>query len=123
MSRTTIQQMADRVSALIEQRLRVSAPTLEAQVRKAGNRLPQKVRNAAEALVEATVMAQSPKLLVRIDDEAVATAYDICVKHLNSVNQSARRTGLVLDAGARVAFALLVVCVLLVVVLHWRGYV
>ena len=123
MSKITIQQMADRVSALIEQRLRVTGPTLEARLAKAGNRLPREVRAAGDALVAATQMAQSPKLLVQVDDEAVATAYDICLKYLNTVNLSARRKGFVLDAGARIAFALLVVGVLLVTVLYWRGFI
>lgn len=123
MSKITIQQMADRVSALIEQRLKVSGATLEAKVRRAGAQLPRPVRDAAEAMVQATQMAQSPKLLMQIDPEAVAIAYDICVRHLNGVDLAARRRGLVLDIAARIAFALLVVGVMLVGVLYWRGYI
>lgn len=123
MSKITIQQMADRVSTLIEKRLYIAGNTLEAKLKKAGNRLPRNVHDAGEALVEATLMAQNPKLLVQIDDEAVAIAYDICVRHLNSVDLAARRKGLVLDAGARIAFALLVVVVLVVAVLHWRKFI
>ncbi|MGV8986577.1 MAG: hypothetical protein ACOH2H_09860 [Cypionkella sp.] len=123
MSKITIQQMADRVSALMEERLKITAPTLEAQVQRAGHRLPRKVRDAAEAMAQATQMAQSPKLLMQIDYEAVAIAYDICIRHLNGVNRGARRKGLILDAAARIAFALLVVGILLVAVLYWRGFV
>lgn len=123
MSKITIEQMADRVAALIEERLHIAGATLEAKIRQAGNRLPRPVRDAAEAMVEATQMAQNPKLLMRIDDGAVATAYDICIKHLNGLNRAERRRGLVLDAAARVAFALLAVVVLLVAVLHWRGFI
>lgn len=123
MSKITIQQMADRVSALLEERLKIVGPTLEAKLQRAGNRLPRTVREAAEAMVQATRMAQNPKLLMRIDDEAVAVAFDICMKHLNAINRAERRRGLVLDAAARVAFALVVVVVLLVVVLRWRGFI
>lgn len=123
MSKTTIQQMADRVSDLIAQRLNVSGPTLEARVKRAGGKLPRGMRDAAEVLVQATAMAQSPKLLMQIDPEAVAVAYIICVKHLNGVNRSERRRGLALDIAARIAFALLVVAVLLVSVLYWRGFI
>ncbi len=123
MSKTTIQQMADRVSDLLALRLNVSGPTLEARVKRAGNTLPRPVRDAAEALVQATEMAQSPKLLMQIDPEAVAIAYDICVKHLNTVNQSERRRGLALDIAARIAFALLTVAVLVIGVLRWRGFI
>lgn len=123
MSKTTIQQMADRVSALLEQRLKVTGSTLEIKVKRAGSKLPRRVRDAAEAMVQAQEMAQSPKLLMQVDPEAVAIAYDICVRHLNGVNLSERRKGMILDIAARIAFALLVVGVLLVAVLYWRGYV
>lgn len=123
MSRVSIQQMADRVSALLEQRLKATGPTLEARIKRAGSKLPRKVRDAAEALVQATEMTQSPKLITMIDFEAVAIAYDICVRHLNGLNKSERRMGLLLDAGARIAFALLAVAVLLVGVLYWRHFI
>lgn len=123
MSKVSIQQMADRVSALLEERLKASGPTLEARIKRAGSKLPRPVRDAAEALVQATQMAQSPKLLMQIDYEAVAIAYDICLRHLNGVNRAERRRGMVLDAGARIAFALLVVGVIVVGVLRWRGFI
>jgi hypothetical protein len=123
MSKITIQQMADRVSALIEQRLKVSGGSLEMQVSRAGTRLPRPVRAAAEALVQAVQMAQQPKLIMQIDDQAVAVAYDICLRHLNGVDPAKRRKGLLLDLAARIAFALLMVGVLLVGVLYWRGFI
>ena len=123
MSKVSIQQMADRVSDLLEQRLKVTGPSLEVRLKRTGSKLPRKIRDAAEALVQATQMADNPKLLMQIDYEAVAVAYDLCVRHLNTVNRAERRRGMLLDAGARIAFALLAVGVLLVAVLYWRGYV
>lgn len=123
MSKISIQQMADRVSGLMEERLNISGNSLETRLRRAGSRLPKQVRVAGDALVAATQMAQSPKLLMQIDPEAVAEAYDTCVKYLNTVNLSARRKAMLLDAGARIAFALLTVGVLVVVVLYWRGFI
>lgn len=123
MTKISIQQMADRVSSLMERRLKIGGNSLETRLHRAGNRLPKQVREAGEVLVSATQMMQSPKLLMQIDTEAVAEAYDICVKYLNTVNLSARRKGLVLDAGARIAFALLTVGILVVAALYWRGFI
>jgi len=123
MSRVSIQQMADRVSTLIETRMKVSGASLEVRLKRTGNRLPRKVRDAVEALVQATEMAQNPKLLMQIDHEAVAIAYDIAVRHLNGIGRSARRRGMLLDAGARVAFALLVLGAAVLGLLHWRGFI
>lgn len=121
MGAVTIQQMADRVAALMEQKLRVGGKGLAVKVRKAGRRLPKQVRIAAEALVQATEMAQSARLMHQIDDELVAEAYDICVRHLGGVDVADRRKGVMVNMAASIAFSLLVVAVLVVVVVWWRG--
>ncbi|MBK6467642.1 MAG: hypothetical protein IPL38_10810 [Rhodobacter sp.] len=121
MSAVTITQMADRVSALIEERLGVRGRSLEVKVRKAGRRLPRRVREAAGNLATAGEMAKNPKLLVRIDVGAVAEAYDVCLKHLGGVNRGERRKGLVLGMAASAAFSVLAVVVLVIGFLYWRG--
>ncbi len=123
MSAITIQQMADRVAALMEERLRLRGTGLEAKLRKGRRLLPRKVRGAADILVQAAKMAQNPKLLLQIDHEAVASAYDICVRHLGAINQAERRMTAVVGVAGSIAFSVLVVGVLLLAVLHWRGFV
>ncbi len=123
MSAVTIQQMADRVSALLEERLRLKGGDLSDKLRRAGRRLPRRVRDAGEALVSATQLAQSPKLLLQIDDGAVANAYDICLRHLNTLNPAAARWGMLLNMLASVGFSLLVVAGLVIAVLYLRGFV
>lgn len=123
MSVTTVQQMADRVAGLLEERLRIRGATLEDKLRAAGRRLPRKVRDAGAALAEAVTMIQNPKTMHQVDDETVAFAYDICVRHLNAVNAGVRRRGLLLDLMARIAFALLAAFVLFIGVLYWRGLI
>ena len=64
-------------------------------------------------------MAQNPRLLMQIDREAVAEAYDLCVRHLGGVSRD--RRGALVSLAASVAFSVLTVAVLVVVVLYWRG--
>ncbi len=123
MSVVTIQQMADRVATLLEERLRVKGDTLEARLARAGRRLPRKVRDAGAVLAQATMMIRNPRLMYQVDDGKVAAAYDTCLRHLNSVNPSAAGNTLFLDIAARIAFALLVVALLFVAVLYWRGLI
>ena len=123
MSLVTVQQMADRVDQLLEERLRVKGGTLDDKLRRAGRRLPRKVRDAGAALSTAMMMVQSPKLMRQVDDATVAVAYDICVRHLTKINPTAARWGLVLNMAASIAFSLLVVAVLFVAFLYWRGLV
>lgn len=122
MSAVTIQQMADRVAGLLEQKLRVGGKGLAVKVRKAGRRLPKQVRIAAEALVQAVEMAKNARLVHQIDDALVAEAYDICLKHLGGVDLADRRKGLAVSIAASIAFSLLAVAVLVVVVVRWRGF-
>jgi hypothetical protein len=123
MSTVTIQQMADRVAALIEQKLRVGGKGLSVKVRRAGRRLPKQVRIAAQALVQASDMAQSARLIQQVDPALVAEAYDICVRYLGGVDLADRRKGVIVGVAASIAFSLLAVVVLVVVVVRWRGLI
>jgi len=122
MSAVSLQQMAERVAGLMEERLRVRGRGLTEKLRKGGRLLPRKVRAAAETLAQAAVMAQNPRLLMQIDREAVAEAYDLCVRHLGGISVAQRRKGLVLNIAASMAFSVLVVAGLLLAVLYWRGF-
>lgn len=123
MGAMTILQMAERVSALLEQRLRVRGRSLSAQVRKAGRRLPRKVRVAAGRLGQAADLAQNPKLLGRVDQAEVARAFDICMDYLGKLDATGAKRSVWLGAAASVAFAMLVVIVMALGVIYWRGLV
>lgn len=123
MTGVPIQQMADRVAGLMEQRLRVRGQGLGEKLRKGGRLLPRRVRAAAEVLQTGAVMAQNPKLWAQVDQQAVAQAYDTCVRHLGGVDHKDRRKGAVIGIAASAAFSVLAVAVLLLAVLYWRGFV
>ena len=121
MGAITIQQMADRVAGLLEDRLRIRGAGLAAKLKSGGRRLPRKVRVAAEELAEAAHMSQNPKLLLQVDETKVAEAYDICLRHLAPLGAKARRRGLLQSIVAQVAFGLIVVVGLVIVVMKARG--
>ncbi|MBP9182787.1 MAG: hypothetical protein KBF78_06625 [Fuscovulum sp.] len=123
MSAATITQMADRVSSLLEQKLGVRGATLRAKVAKAGRRLPKRVREAAGYLADAVEMAQNPKLLVRVDESVVAEAFDVCVRHLGAADRAERRKGMLVGMAASAAFSVLMVAVLVLGFLYWRGMI
>lgn len=123
MSAMTTIQMADRVAALLEERMKIRGRSLSAKVRKAGRRLPRKVRLAATYLGEAREMAQNPKLLVRVDQAEVARAFDICMRHLGQQTPGGSRKSVWIGAAASVGFALLVVILMVLGVIYWRGLV
>ena len=123
MSAITIQQMADRVAGLLEERLQMRGVGLSEKLRKGGRTLPRRVRVAAEFLAQSAVVAQNAKLLMQIDNNAVAEAYDVCLRHLGGVDVGDRRRGAILGVAASVAFSVLMVALLFGAVLYWRGFI
>jgi hypothetical protein len=121
MSAASIQQMADRVSVLIEEKLGARGPGLADRTRRAGRRLPGKVRAAALRLAEAATMAQNPKLLLQLDEQKVAADYDTCVRHLSAISVGDRWIGRIVNFGASTVITVLIVLALVVAFVYWRG--
>ena len=119
---TTAQQMADRVAALMEERLKVRGQGLEAKLRHGGRRLPRRVRKEAEYLAMVAQMAMHPKVQMMLDEARIAQSYDTCIRYLNGLGARDRILGRLLGVTASVAFAVLVVAGGLVAVLVWRGF-
>ncbi len=122
MSTVTIQQMAERVAGLLEERLSVHGADLRARLKKAGRRLPRKVRLAGDKLAEGLDLAQNPRLYMQLDQAEFARAYDVCVRHLGAIDVKHRRAGILVNLAGSAAFAVLVVLIGLIAVLYWRGF-
>lgn len=122
MSAVTIQQMAERITALMEQKLRLKGKDLREKLRKGGRILPRRVRAAAEELADAAEKSQNPKLLLQIDETAVVAAYDVCSKHLSKIDAGYLWTSSMLRTASSIVISLFVVVLLAVGVLYWRGY-
>lgn len=123
MGATTIQQMADRVAGLMEERLAVRGTGLGGKLRRGRRRLPRRLRAEAQLLAEAADLARNPRLALRIDQERVAAAYDALVRHLGALGRAERRRAAALAMLRGVAFALLAVAGLVAAVLAWRGLI
>lgn len=122
MSAVTIQQMADRVAELLEDRLQLRGRDLRTKLRRGGRMLPRKVREGAELLAISAEKARNPKLLGQIDMGALSDAYDICVRHLVAIDVSGRRRDAFAGALGSVGFGVLVLALGIIGVLVWRGY-
>ena len=122
MSAVTIQQMADRVAQLLEERLGVGGRDLSAKLKRAGRSLPKKVRDSGRLLATSSHRAQNPKLLGQIDMVEVTEAYDVCLKHLIAIDPVGRRRDLFAGILGSVGFGVLVLLVALFGFLAWRGY-
>lgn len=122
MGAVAVQQMADRVAGLMEERLNLNGRDLSAKVRRGGRLLPKKVREAAQVLADAAEKSKNPKLLGQIDMGAVADAYDACVRHLMTVDPVGRRRDLFAGMVGSVGFGVLGLILAIIALLAWRGY-
>lgn len=122
MSAVTIQQMADRVAQLLQERLGLGGKGLSAKLKRAGRTLPRKVRDAGKLLAAAAQKAQNPKLLGQIDMGEVTEAYDVCLRHLIAIDPVRRKRGYFAGMIGSVGFGVLVLAIAIFGFLAWRGY-
>jgi hypothetical protein len=122
MSAVAIQQMADRVAGLLEERLNLTGRDLSAKLDRGGRLLPRKVREGAQLLATAAEKAKNPKLLGQINMGEVADAYDACVKHLVTVDPAVRRRDTIAGMVGSVGFGVLGLILAIIAFLAWRGF-
>jgi len=122
MSSVAIQQMADRVAGLLEERLKLRGPDLADKLNRGKRALPKRVRDAAMHLSKASEKAKNPKLLAQIDMGAVSDDYDLCVRHLMTVDPGSRRRDYMASIIASIGFGVLVLILGIIAFLAWRGY-
>ncbi len=122
MSSVAIQQMADRVAQLLEERLSLGGRDLDAKLTRGGRILPRRVREGAKLLAASAEKAKNPKLLGQIDMGAVTDAYDACVRHLMTVDPSGRRKDTWAGAIGFVGYGLVFLIIGVTAVLIWRGF-
>jgi hypothetical protein len=118
-----IHAMSGRVAELMESRLGIRGKGLETKLRRGGRLLPRQVRNAAQSLVTAEAMIQSPRLAMQVNNGQVAADFDACLKHLSSLPAASGWGGLALQSLRAIAFGVLTIAVGLIAYLVWRGYV
>lgn len=123
MSAVTIQQMADRVAGLMEERLGVPGQGLSEKLRRGGRALPRRVHGAAKELADLAEKSRNPKLMVQIDQGRVAQCYDVCVKHLSGLRPQSARMNALIRVASTVAMGLLVLGLVFVLVQRLRGQI
>ncbi len=112
-----------KLRGLLQQKLDVRGRDLRQSLRRAGRRLPRTVRKQGDALMRAEILAHNPKTARQVNAAEVDKAYEQMRAYLEAIDVSEiRKTRLLSVTGAIVANLLLVV-VLFVVWLWWRGYV
>jgi hypothetical protein len=112
-----------KLRGLMQQKLDVRGRDLRQSFRRAGRRLPKGVRKRGAELMRAELLAHNPKTARQVDAGAVDRAYDVVRSYLESLDVVEMRNARILSVTAAVAANVIVVAVLFIVFLWWRGYV
>ncbi|WP_422828133.1 hypothetical protein [Thalassococcus sp. BH17M4-6] len=90
---------------------------------KVGRDLPRAVRHDLDRVSQAEIMLAHPKLALRVDQAAVLAAAERAEAHLTDVDARDRRRGRLLGMLGALVFNLLLLGVILLLLLRWRGLV
>ena len=123
MTAETLQNQVDEISALLAEKLRAKGRTLDAQVRRAGRRLPKRLRSDIQALIEAQRVADHPKLGRQIDIAAISAGSERVIAHLKTIDPWERFKDRWLGILGAISLGLIVTFIVVVYVLWARGLV
>ncbi|KEJ88862.1 hypothetical protein [Sulfitobacter donghicola] len=112
-----------KLRGLMQQKLDVRGRDLRQSLRRAGRRLPKSVRKSGAELMRAEMLAHNPKTARQVDAAQVDQAYDKMRAHLEAIDVAEQRKSRILSLTGAIVANLLLVIVLFVVWLWWRGYV
>ncbi|MZR12621.1 hypothetical protein GQE99_06255 [Maritimibacter sp. DP07] len=118
-----LQDRAETLARLMEERLDIRGPDLAAKTRRARRRVPRWLRRELMALVQALEYSRHPKFAARIDHARIETGARRAQNWLEQVDATDRRKSLVIHWLAGNAFNVLVVIGLAVGVMAWRGLI
>lgn len=117
----SIEARAERLRAALDAALGVRGKTLAAAKRKAGRRLPRRVRGHIEVVLAAQERAANPRLAVTLDHAALARAEEDALAWLATVDRADARRGAMLSLAGTIVFNLLLVAAAFIGWMVWAG--
>jgi hypothetical protein len=118
-----INAAAEEIRQLLAERLGARGRTFDAAARRAGRRLPRRLRAEARFIAQAQDLALNPRLLRMVDPAAFARAQNALRDHLLAIDPRERRRTALLNWIAALGFYVLVTAGLVIAVLAWQGLV
>lgn len=112
-----------KLRGLMQQKLDVRGRDLAQSFRRAGRRLPKRVRKHFAALIRAEMLAHNPKTARQVDEVTVEQAYEVVRSYLAALDVVELRKMQILSLSGAIIANLVLVAVLFVGWLWWRGYV
>jgi len=113
-------RLAERLTALMRDKLELKAETFPAALHRAGRRLPRGLRRDGRIIVAALEQVRNPRLARIADGDGAARAARRLERYLNSLDPQADRARARAYFWAGLAFRIAVVIALLIAFLAWQ---
>lgn len=120
---TEMDETARRLEELLDRGFGTGGQGLATALRRAGRRLPRRMRRAGQAVVQAETMARHPRLVSQIDRRRVAQEAARLRAYLEEVDPRARRVDMALTILRSLALNALLLAALFLALARWRGWV
>ncbi|MFV0410029.1 MAG: hypothetical protein ACK5LJ_10155 [Paracoccus sp. (in: a-proteobacteria)] len=126
MTPLNVRSWAEEVAVLMATRLggvrRGEAVDLDGMIRRRGAALPRKLRRQAAVLRDAELVTNMPKIARQTDFSGAAQAHADLVAYLKPFGRVTRMQERATNFAASVVFGLLMLGILVIWVLVWRGF-
>lgn len=116
-----IQRKAERVSALLEERIGLGGADLGSKVTRGRRVLQRDLRQAAARLARAAEMAAHPRLMAQVDERRVDDDYRLLVRKLEAIPPGSLKRDLFRSSVQSVLTTVLALVLLTVGVLVWMA--
>lgn len=114
---------ANKISALLQERMRIKGKSLEGQIHKSGRRLPRKIKRAAQRVATASALAENPKLARQVDQTAVLADADRVIAHLVEIDPIEALKDKILITLAKFSAVLIIAVIAAIWIAHSRGMI
>ncbi len=118
----TLEQRADHLAQLMRERLGIPGKGLEEKFARSERVLPAHIHDKLALIVKALQQSRHPKLSRQVDMKPVEAASHDVERYLESISPWKRRWKLLVDHLADAAIGILIMIILVVLVLIWRGF-
>jgi len=118
-----LEKRVRKLQRVFEAKMHVKSKSLSQALRRAGRRLPRKLRRQGSLLVRTQQLARNPKLARQIESDKVDAAFQAITAHLEAIDLKDQQKGRVMGIAGIISANLLVVAALFIWWLWWQGYV
>lgn len=119
----TLEGQIDEIRQLMRKKLGVRGRDFPGALSRAGRRMPREIRAEGQMLASALPLMAHPKLGRTLDTGRLERAAAALREHLGAIDLAEQRKTWMLGVLGSIAFNLLLLIVLFLVFLVWRGYV